>query len=242
MATKKTKQTDFIEITNLDDIPTPPKTTKKNERDDMEARYNFVLDKLRPTLAEIHDLEEQNQFLEKPRKLKSNYKIKVELADIMSELPTNKRYIFEVPKYTSKVMNSAFVWFKKLITQIIKKSLTTYVPSKQDFCTFAGITVAQFNYGLTMQDPDVKDVFSEVNNYIFDLNASSGEDGIKNNMMVTKRLSATNVGQGIKFTDTATLPSPTTNNILVAPNTMMQQLDKILGETNEIDVTGENDD
>lgn len=239
MATKKTKTTENIDL-DIDMEEEPKKTTAMNGRDNMEKRYNYVLNKLAPTLSEIYEQEAQNQYLEKPRKLKSNYKIKVELADIMSELPTNKHYIFESPNYTAKIMGLAFVWFKKLITQIIKRSMATYVPSKQDFCTFAGITVAQFNYGLTLQDEEIKDVFGEINNYIFDLSTSSGEDGIKNNIMVSKRLSAVDMGQDVKFKDVVSLPSSTTNNILVAPNNMMQELDKILAEKNVIDIT--NDD
>jgi hypothetical protein len=95
----------------------------------------------------------------------------IELKTMISE----RNIIGNSPKYTNTELAILFDYYKEFIQQINNK--TTYLPSKQNFCSFAGISTVTYDKYKQSQDEERRDIMQQIDDYITDIMLTSAQNG-----------------------------------------------------------------
>lgn len=122
--------------------------------------------------------ENLNEYLEQKlteltEKLKMvNKKIStIELKSLISQ----KNVIGISPKYSNTEIAILFDYYKQFIVEINK--ITTYLPTKKNFCSFVGISSNQYDSWRQSEDTERQEIMQIIDDYITDLQLTSAQNG-----------------------------------------------------------------
>lgn len=122
--------------------------------------------------------ENLNEYLEQKlteltEKLKKvNKKIStIELKSLISQ----KNVIGISPKYSNTEIAILFDYYKQFIVEINK--ITTYLPTKKNFCSFVGISSNQYDSWRQSEDTERQEIMQIIDDYITDLQLTSAQNG-----------------------------------------------------------------
>lgn len=139
-------------------------------RDEMMAEYKKDLPKLLDT--KIDDLVEM---------MASYGKGKMTAIEINSLIRANN-YCGNAPKYSADEMNIVYEAYIRMIAEINKQLASNkkdenkvYLPTKQNFCGFAGITTSTYANYLTSNDEQMRETMQRIEDYITDTNLSMAQ-------------------------------------------------------------------
>ena len=88
----------------------------------------------------------------------------------LKSLISQKNVIGLSPKYNNTEIAILFDYYKQFINKINEKQ--TYIPTKNDFCSFVGISSTQYD---NWKQSD--DIMQMIDDYIVDLNLTSAQKG-----------------------------------------------------------------
>ena len=77
------------------------------------------------------------------------------------------------PTYTAEEMSIVYESYLKFITEVNKK--VTYLPTKQNYCGFAGITTYQYDNYLSLGNDNMREVMQRIEDYITDTSLSMAQ-------------------------------------------------------------------
>ncbi len=95
----------------------------------------------------------------------------IELKTLISE----KNLVGLSPKYNNTELAILFNYYKEFIQKINEK--TTYLPSKQNFCSFAGISTQTYDKYKQSDDADRREIMQQIEDYITDIMLTSAQNG-----------------------------------------------------------------
>lgn len=132
---------------------------------------------------------------EKKKALKASYRLKTRFSAVCGEFVPLKNK--DVEQIDAEGVFSVIGAFKTLIADINDRAL--FVPSKQSFAEFAGITTGQYDSLLYLSaDDDIRTYMETLNSYIYDLQSNSAEQGIQKERSTSSRLKAKREGLSIE--------------------------------------------
>ena len=101
----------------------------------------------------------------------------IEITNLLSR----KTVIGVAPKYSNIELGILFDYYKQFIGQINKTQ--TYLPTKKNFCSFAGISSNVYNRYIQSEDSERREIMQMIDDYITDLQLTSAQNGeIKRNI------------------------------------------------------------
>lgn len=95
----------------------------------------------------------------------------VELRNLLSR----KTVIGVAPKYSNVELGILFNYYKQFIEQINK--VQTYLPTKKNFCSFAGISSNTYDRYIQAEDTERREIMQIIDDYITDLQLSLAQNG-----------------------------------------------------------------
>lgn len=110
-------------------------------------------------------------LINKLKHLGNNTPSVIELRTMISE----KNLIGISPKYSNTELAILFDYYKQFITQINK--YTRYLPTKQNFCSFAGISTQTYNSYKQSDDIERREIMQQIEDYITDIMLTSAQNG-----------------------------------------------------------------
>lgn len=116
----------------------------------------------------------------------SPYILKCELYKALAQLPSIENSV--ATNATSEQITTTFSDFISLITWL--NEFNNFVPTKQIFCAFSGISAMAYTYLLTDGDTDQKAAIQAVDDFLIDMNMDAASQGITNVQMTKFRMQA----------------------------------------------------
>lgn len=95
----------------------------------------------------------------------------IQLKSLISE----KNIIGISPKYSTTELAILFDYYKQFIERINEEQ--TYLPSKKNFCSFAGISSTQYDNWRQSDDAERREIMQMIDDYITDIMLTSAQDG-----------------------------------------------------------------
>lgn len=95
----------------------------------------------------------------------------VELRNLLSR----KTVIGVTPKYSNAELGILFNYYKQFIEEINK--VQTYLPTKKNFCSFAGISSSTYDRYMKADDAERREIMQIIDDFITDLQLSSAQNG-----------------------------------------------------------------
>lgn len=95
----------------------------------------------------------------------------IELRNLLSR----KTVIGVTPKYSNVELGILFDYYKQFIEQINK--VQTYLPTKKNFCSFAGISSNTYNNYMQADDAERREIMQIIDDYITDITLTSAQNG-----------------------------------------------------------------
>ena len=95
----------------------------------------------------------------------------IELKSLISQ----KNVIGVSPKYNATELAILFEYYKEFIQEINKTHF--YLPTKKNFCSFAGISSATYDNYKICDDSEKREVMQMIDDYITDLQITSAQNG-----------------------------------------------------------------
>lgn len=95
----------------------------------------------------------------------------IEITNLLSR----KTVIGVAPKYSNIELGILFDYYKQFIGQINKTQ--TYLPTKKNFCSFAGISSNVYNRYIQSEDSERREIMQRIDDYITDLQLTSAQNG-----------------------------------------------------------------
>lgn len=104
--------------------------------------------------------------------LEEKSKGKLTALEINSVIRTTNWY-GRSPAYTAEELNVVYESYLKFMNAVNQKS--TYLPTKQNFCGFAGITTTQYDKYLTSGNDDMREAIQRIEDFITDTSLSMAQ-------------------------------------------------------------------
>lgn len=95
----------------------------------------------------------------------------IELRNLLSR----KTVIGVPPKYSNTELGILFDYYKQFIEQINK--VQTYLPTKKNFCSFAGISSKTYDHYMQSDDAERREIMQMIDDYITDITLTSAQNG-----------------------------------------------------------------
>ncbi len=95
----------------------------------------------------------------------------IELKSLISQ----KNTIGASPKYNNTELTILFDYYKQFIEKI--NEVQNYLPTKKNFCGFAGITSTQYDAWRQSEDSERAEIMQMIDDYITDLQLTSAQNG-----------------------------------------------------------------
>lgn len=172
----------------------------------IESRFEKVKSELETMLDGMKQkyLDEYCKLLEagaKKVQLKeiSPYTIKCELYRVLSkfqQIDNNVAF-----KATPQQINTIFCDFLSLVSWL--NEFGTFIPSKQIFSAFSGISTTAYTYLMTDGDDEQKEAMFAIENFLIDMNMEAATNGIAKERTTEFRLRAKNAGHGVRTSTVA---------------------------------------
>lgn len=199
---------------------------------DYEAKYKRIVEELQASVFDGIDPDDfydiyydkmGNEVRKKHSTKKNELKpvltpsmVDFKLQSLLRQtLPLGDDEIFDLPKETYL---EAFRWYFELMYFI--SSYITLTPSKQGYCAFVGITVAQYNELLA--DLHYSAVFNSIDDGLLQNSFVAGESGLVDSKTVATRLQAKAVGHNVKKADEVNIYNQT---VQMTPDQMLADLE-----------------
>lgn len=95
----------------------------------------------------------------------------IELKNLISQ----KNVVGVSPKYSTTELAILFDYYKQFITEINKTQ--TYLPTKKNFCSFAGISSVTYDTYRQSDDAERREIMQIIDDYITDLMLTASQNG-----------------------------------------------------------------
>lgn len=93
----------------------------------------------------------------------------------LKSLLSQKNIIGISPKYTTTELAILFEYYKRFIEEINEK--TPYIPTKEDFCSFAGVSTVTYNNWKQSDDAERREIMQKIDDYLVDIHLSMAQRG-----------------------------------------------------------------
>ncbi len=155
----------------------------KDKVDDLKMKQKENENKLLSMKTELVKQEYQNNLKEimEQKMFDLAYKLKhieegkdlsvIELKSLLSQ----KNTIGISPKYNNTELSILFDYYKQFIQEINKK--TSYIPTKEDFCSFAGVSTTTYNNWKQSEDAERREIMQKIDDYLVDIHLSMAQRG-----------------------------------------------------------------
>lgn len=91
------------------------------------------------------------------------------------EMLSQKSVAGASPKYSNTELAIVFDYYRQCINEINKYKM--YLPTKKNFCSFAGISSSQYDNWRKSQDDERADIMQKIDDYITDIQLTSAQNG-----------------------------------------------------------------
>lgn len=200
---------------------------------DYEAKYNRIVQELQASVFDGINPDDYwdisynktGNEIRKKRAMKKNelkpvltpsmvdFKLQ-SLLRITLPLTDDEAYSIEPTNYLN-----AFHWYFELMYFI--SGYITLMPTKQSFCSFAGITVAQYNE--LYSDPHYSAVFNSIEDGLLENAFVAGESGLVDGKAVSTRITAKTVGHNVRKAEDTVIYNQT---VQVTPEQMLAEIEE----------------
>ena len=144
---------------------------KEQQNQLMEMKAELVKKQYQDNLKEImeqkmFDLAYKLKHIEEGKTLSV-----IELKSLLSQ----KNVVGLSPKYSATELAILFEYYKQFIQEINKK--TSYIPTKEDFCSFAGVSTVTYNNWKQSDDAERREIMQKIDDYLVDIHLSMAQRG-----------------------------------------------------------------
>lgn len=172
----------------------------------IEDRLGKVKEALEPIFEDIKQryLEEYYSAIEKGAKKVnlrtiSPYTMKCELYRALAQFKSIDNNIAN--EATADQIMQLFSDFLELVSWL--NEFGTFIPSKQIFSAFSGISSTAYTYLITDGDEEQKEAVFAIENFLIDMNMEAATNGIAKERTTEFRLRAKNAGHGVRTSTVA---------------------------------------
>lgn len=200
---------------------------------DYEAKYNRIVQELQASVFDginpddYWDIsyDKTGNEIRKKRATKKN-ELKPVLTPSMVDFKLQSFLRITMPLGDDEIYNlepasylTAFHWYFELMYFI--SGYITLTPSKQGYCAFVGITVAQYNE--LLGDTHYSAVFNSIEDGLLQNAFVAGESGLVENKMLTTRVQAKSVGHSVRKAEDTVIYNQT---VQLTPELMKAELEE----------------
>lgn len=164
------------------------------------ARYELIKNDIEPKLVELYNKYEadfQKQLVlqaKKPtRKTISTVQVKTMLFRACIGIGMVENSVAQA--LTKEQLMSVYTDFLDLVEWL--QDYCVFAPSRQVFCTFAGIADSNYNWLLQYGTQDQKEIMDMINNYIIDISLEQAQQGNAKETTTKFRMQAKTVGHAV---------------------------------------------
>lgn len=163
-------------------------------------------------------------------KVISPYTMKCELYRALAQFKSIDNSIAN--EATSEQIMRLFSDFLELVSWL--NEFGTFIPSKQIFSAFSGISSTAYTYLMTDGDEEQKEAMFAIENFLIDMNMEAATNGIAKERTTEFRLRAKNAGHGVRTSTVA-------DDIIDKADDIMSQADynRLLGSVITQELLGE---
>ena len=141
---------------------------------------NKQLSEIKAELVKKEYQDNLTNYLEEKLYELQNKMIKTEAGQEMSiieikDLISQKNVIGLSPKYNNTEIAILFDYYKRFIKQINNK--IAYLPTKEDFCSFAGISTTMYNNWKRSEDAERREIIQMIDDYLVDIHLTMAQHG-----------------------------------------------------------------
>lgn len=200
---------------------------------DYEAKYKRIVEELQASVFDGIDPDDfydiyydkmGNEVRKKHSTKKNELKpvltpsmVDFKLQSLLRQtMPLGDDQIFDLPQETYL---EAFRWYFELMYFI--SGYITLTPSKQGYCAFVGITVAQYNE--LLGDMHYSGVFNSIEDGLLQNSFVAGESGLFDTKSINTRVTAKSVGHNVKKADEVNIYNQT---VQITSEQMLAELDE----------------
>ena len=160
----------------------------------------------------------------------SPYTMKCELYRALAQFKAIDNTIAN--EATAEQIMRLFSDFLELVSWL--NEFGTFIPSKQIFSAFSGISTTAYTYLMTDGDDEQKEAMFAIENFLIDMNMEAATNGIAKERTTEFRLRAKNAGHGVRTSTVA-------DDIIDKADDIMSQADynRLLGSVITQELLGE---
>jgi hypothetical protein len=160
----------------------------------------------------------------------SPYTMKCELYRALAQFKSIDNSIAN--EATAEQIMRLFSDFLELVSWL--NEFGTFIPSKQIFSAFSGISTTAYTYLMTDGDDEQKEAMFSIENFLIDMNMEAATNGIAKERTTEFRLRAKNAGHGVRTSTVA-------DDIIDKADDIMSQADynRLLGSVITQELLGE---
>ena len=164
------------------------------------ARYELIKNDIEPKLVELYDKYEadfQKQLLmqaKRPtRKTISTVQVKTMLFRACIGIGMVENDVAQA--LTKEQLMTVYTDFLDLVEWL--QDYCVFAPSRQVFCTFAGIADSNYNWLLQYGTQEQKEIMDMINNYIIDISLEQAQQGNAKETTTKFRMQAKTIGHAV---------------------------------------------
>lgn len=144
---------------------------KENQKQLTKMKAELVKREYQDNLKEYLEQKEYD-LIYKLKHLEEGKELSIiELKSLLSQ----KNIVGISPKYSTTELAILFEYYKQFIQQINEK--TSYIPTKEDFCSFAGISTTVYNNWKQSDDAERREIMQKIDDYLVDIHLSMAQRG-----------------------------------------------------------------
>jgi hypothetical protein len=194
-----------------------------------EALGALLYEKKDRFIAEYNDERASGNKKAKMKEI-SPYTIKCELYKVLAQFKSIDNSIAN--EATAEQIMRLFSDFLELVSWL--NEFGTFIPSKQIFSAFSGISSTAYTYLMTDGDDEQKEAMFAIENFLIDMNMEAATNGIAKERTTEFRLRAKNAGHGVRTSTVA-------DDIIDKADDIMSQADynRLLGSVITQELLGE---
>ena len=136
---------------------------------ELTIKKQEIFEQYKNNLPEYMD-SRLNEFIEKVRECKSGAGLST--IEINSLIRAKNMYGI-VPQYSVEELSVIFEYYQQFMVAINK--ITKYIPTKKNFCAFAGISTVTYNSWLNSADETRAELMRNIDDYISDTMLSAAQ-------------------------------------------------------------------
>ena len=167
---------------------------------EVKTALTILLDVKKKRFEDEYELEKKNGNKKAKLKEISPYTIKCEFYKVMSKFKTIDNSVAN--NATADQIMMIFSDFLELVSWL--NEYGTFIPSKQIFSAFSGISPTAYTYLMTDGDSEQKEAILAVENFLVDMNMEAASQGMAKERTTEFRLRTKgNAGHGLRVSNVA---------------------------------------